>query len=330
MAARLRDWLKRRLGNPVALRFAFGALLGLIAAAAAIPASLAEYRVSLVFDQTSESFLAWVRDGLLRVTLDAFALGLVVALVLTLVARTRQWWIYSIVGLFAASLLVGFLEPLTVAPLFNQYQPLSETSPLFAPLRALAASAGVPAAPFYVGNVSRQTQLASARISGYGPTARIILGDTLLETETRGEILFAAARQLDLYRHGDTFRSAFVFTLLFLASIALAVVLADRMRFRGDDDPLARLALVGALAGLIGLVAYPLYNGYSRHIERKADAFAVSVTQDPASAVRAFVRAADRRFVPLCISRAAEVYFSPVPPLGTRIASVSGRRNPCR
>lgn len=327
-AARMRDGLRRTVRDAVLVRFWFGTALAGVAGLAAIPASLARYRVALVFDQTSEPLLQWARDGALRLILDALAAGLIVAIVLTLVERTRQWWIYSIVGLFAASIALGWLEPVTVAPLFNRYQVLTSGA-LAARLRALAVEAKVPRAPFLVSDVSRQSDLPSARVLGFAGTARIVLSDTLLREVTPGEIAFAAARQLDLYRHGDAARTSFVFAFLLVLSIAVGVLLTDRVRFRGDDDALSRLALVGALAGIAGLAAYPLYNGYSRHIERKADAFALELTHDPASAVRAFVRAADTRFVPFCTPRIVELYFSTEPSLGTRIASATGRRNPC-
>ena len=329
-AARIRDALRRAVRAAVLLRFCFGTALGAIAALAAIPASLARYRVALVFDQSSQPLVQWARDGAVRLCLDALAVGLIVALVMTLVEYSRQWWIYSIAGLFAASILVGWLEPVTLAPLFNRYVPVSASSPLATRLHGLAVAANVPNAPFYIDNASRQSDLPSARVLGYAGTARIVLGDTLLREVSPGEVVFAAARQLDHYRHGDAARTSFVFAVLFVLSMTVGVLLTDRVRFRGDDDALSRLALVGALSGLAGLVAYPLYNGYSRHIERKADAFAIELTHDPASAVRTFVRAADSRFVPYCTPRALEIYFSTEPSLGTRIASAAGHLNPCR
>ena len=329
-ASRLSKALRRRIRSPVWLRFTFGTIVAALAGVAAIPASLAGYRVGLVFDQSSEPVWRFVRDGALRLTLDALAAGVIVALCLTLVERTRQWWIYSIAVLFAASIAVGWLEPDLIAPLYNSYVPLADSHPEAAQLHALAASAEVPHAPFYVSDASRQTDLPMSTVLGFGPSARIVLGDTLFLQSTPGEVLFAAGRELDHLRQSDAERTSVVFAILFVLSIAVAVLLAERIRFRADDDVLSRLALVGALAGVAGLIAYPLYNGYLRHIERKADGFAVSITHDPASAVRTLVRAADARFVPLCMPRAVEVYFSPLPMLGTRIASITGERNPCR
>jgi hypothetical protein len=62
-AARMRDTLRRIAPNPVVLRFLYGVGLALIAGLASVPASLAQYRVGLVFDQTSEAIGPWLRVG---------------------------------------------------------------------------------------------------------------------------------------------------------------------------------------------------------------------------------------------------------------------------
>jgi Zn-dependent protease with chaperone function len=110
---------------------------------------------------------------------------------------------------------------------------------------------------------------------------------------------------------------------------ALAVVIADRLTFRRDDDALSRLSLVFAFMGLIAIVLVPLYNAYSRNLESRADAYALTLTHDRASAIRAYVRIADETLSPLCPSQLARIYFYNSPPLGTRIAKVDGRRNRC-
>ncbi len=328
-AARLRDALKRRIRSPFWLRFAYGAALAVVAGLAALPASLAQYRVSIVFDQSAQPLWSWLRDGIVRVGVDALGVGIVVAVVLTLVARTRAWWVYSTIGMLALTLAIGFFDPVAIAPAFNHYQPLPAGNPYVPALRALENAAGVDA-PIYIGDASRQTQIVTTRMLGYGPTARIWLGDTLFSAATAGEVDYAFARELAHYKREDALRTTCVWTLLFLLSIAAGVLVAEGIVFRGDDDPLARIALVAALAGVAGLLAFPIYNLYSRQIETKADAYALSITHDPASAVRSFVRSADRRFALLCAPRAALLYFGPAPNLGTRIASATGRPDPCR
>ncbi len=328
-AARLRDAVRRRPRNTLAVRFVFGALLTYIAAIASFPASFAHWRVDLALGTALETSVGWVRDGFVNATVDAIVVGIVVAAIFALVDRTRLWWIYATVGLFGVTLLLAFLEPITVAPLYNRIRPLPVHAAIRKPLDALAARAGIVDAPLEISDTSRRSRAIAADVAGFGPTKRIVLGDELLADATQGEVLFLAAREFGHYAHGDDFRLSLFWTFLFVVATGAAVVLADRVPFRRDDDSLARLALVFAFMGIGGLVLTPLYNGYSRNLESRADAYALTLTRNRAAAVRAYVRIADETLAPLCPSHAVRLYFYNSPPLGTRIAKAAQHRNPC-
>lgn len=328
-AARFRDAIRRRV-RPTFLRcFVYGALLTYIGALASFPVAFTHWRVDLALGTTMEATPNWLRDGLLSASVDAVVVGLVVAAIFALVDRTRLWWIYASAGLFIVTLLLAFLEPITVAPIYNRIRPLQHHAAIRAPLDALAKRAGIVGAPLEVSDTSRRSRAISADISGFGPTKRIVLGDELLADATHGEVLFLAAREFGHYAHGDDFRLSLFWTFLFIVATAVAVVTADRIPFRRDDDSLSRLPLVFALMGVGGLILAPAYNGYSRNLESRADAYALALTGDRASAVRAYVRIADETLAPLCPSRAVRIYFYNSPPLGTRIAKAAGHRNPC-
>ena len=328
-AARLRETLRRRIRNPLALRFAFGAVLGAFAPLVAAPVSLVRYRIDVGFGLTRQTPASWLHDGLVSSAIEAVVVGSVVAYVFALVDRTRLWYLWATAGLVVLTLVMAFLEPVTVAPLYDRFTPLPATSPVRAPLTRLARRAGVGDAPIYVVDASRRAASSNADIAGFGPTKRIVLGDALLRDVTPGEVLFLSAREFGHYAHGDDFRLSLLWTLIFVMCTALAVVCADRVGFRRDDDPLARLALVFAFLGAFGLLATPLYNAYSRNSESRADAYALELTHDRVSAVRAYVRIADATLATLCPSRAVRLYFYNSPPLGTRIARAAGRPNPC-
>jgi STE24 endopeptidase len=329
-AARLRDALKRAIGSVTLVRFVYGAALAAVAALAAFPAALILYRVERAFGLSAETGGTWLHDGLATLAIQAVSIGIIIAFVLALVDRTRLWYLYAMAGLFVATLAMAFLEPVVVAPLFDRFTPLPATSALQTPLRALERKAGISAAPIYVANYSRRSPVAVADISGFGPTKRIVLGDTLLRSATQGEVLFVTAREIGHYVNGDDFRLSLFWTFLFIFCIALGVVAADRVGFRRDDDPLARLAMALAFMGLAGLLVTPVYNGYSRALEARADAYGLALTGNRASAVRSFVRTADESLAPLCTSLPVKLFFYNSPPLGSRIAAVTGRADPCR
>ena len=327
--ARLRDAARRAIPNLFAMRFVYAAVLTLIGAIASIPASLVRYRVDHAYGMSTENAAGWVRDGIVNAAIEAMVVGIVVACIFALVDRTRVWYAYAMAGLFVLTLVIAFLEPVVIAPLYNRFTPLGEHAAIRVPLDALAKRAGVYRAPVYVADASRRSRSISADIAGFGPTKRIVLGDALLAEATPGEVLFLAAREFGHYAHGDDFRLSLFWTFLFIFTTALAVVIADRVGFRRDDDALARLPLVFAFMGLVGLLLVPVYNGYSRNIESRADAYALALTRDRVSAARAYVRIADESLDPLCPSRAVRLYFFNSPPLGTRIARVQGRNDPC-
>lgn len=329
-AARLRDRVRRLVRPVFAMRLVYGALLVVLAAFAAAPATLARYRLDVAFGITKEPVLAWTRDQAVGTALDAIVVGLIVACVFALVDRTRLWYLYATLGLFVVTLAMAFLEPVFVAPLYNRFEPLPASAAVRAPLLVLARRAGVGDAPISVSDDSRRTSAAIADVAGFGPTKRIVLSDALLQNATEGEVLFLASREFGHYAHTDTFRLSLFWTFLLILCTALAVVIADRIGFRRDDDPLARLPLVFGLLGLLGLIVTPVYNGYSRNIESRADAYALALTADRVSAVRAYVRIADETLAPLCPSRAERLYFFNSPPLGTRIARAAGHTDPCR
>jgi cytochrome b len=104
---------------------------------------------------------------------------------------------------------------------------------------------------------------------------------------------------------------------------ALAVVIADRVRFRRDDDPLSRLTLVGALLALVYLAAVPVRNSVQRSYDLGDDAYAVAFTDDPANAVRALVREGDQRMVEVCPEMAGALFLYTEPGIGIRIAAIN-------
>jgi Zn-dependent protease with chaperone function len=107
------------------------------------------------------------------------------------------------------------------------------------------------------------------------------------------------------------------------------VLISDRIGFRRDDDPLARLPLVGTFLGIAVLLLYPAFNAVERGIEWRADRVAVTAIADPAAGVRYFVRRADDDLIALCGRRTVRWYFESRPPLGSRIATIGNTYDPC-
>jgi hypothetical protein len=111
---------------------------------------------------------------------------------------------------------------------------------------------------------------------------------------------------------------------------AIAVVIADRIRFRRDDDPLSRMAIVGALLALVYFGAVPVRNAVARSYDLGDDAYAIAFTDDPAGAVRALVRLADQRMEEVCPEQSALLFLYTSPGTGERVAAINQVPSGCR
>jgi STE24 endopeptidase len=328
-AAGLRDFLKMRIRAPTLLRFLYGFILAMCIGCSGVCVAFIRYRTAVVYALTTQTSGSWLHDQLVAIALDAAIAGFVVVFVLTLVARTKFWYVYTAAGIVIFSFAINFIQPVMIAPLYNRYHALPANSLLALRLEALEHRAGVPGTPVYIDDRSKQTAVINANVAGYGALRRIVLGDNLLADATLGEILFIVAHEMGHSVHHDVFRLTLVGTLLLLITAALATVIADAIPFRRDDDPLSRLALITGLLGAIGLLVFPVFNAYSRLLEAQADTFGLALSGQKTSAVRTFVRLADEGLAPYCPPKIVRLYFYDHPPIGSRIAAALHEPDPC-
>src|SRR5581483_4646584 len=115
----------------------------------------------------------------------AIGLSLTTAVWVAVVALGRAlpgWWpLPAAAGLALLIVLLAFVAPVVLEPLFNRFEPLADER-LAAELRELAAKAGVPIRDVLVADASRRTTKSNAYVSGLGATRRVVLWDTLLES----------------------------------------------------------------------------------------------------------------------------------------------------
>ena len=317
-AARLRDIMRRRTRSRTAQRAVFGAVLGALGPFVALPFAAVSYRVVFNAGLTDERLPQWFLDYAVRVGLDALLGAAVVAGVLTLVERTRVWYL-----VVAGAIVGGALVSVALTPVVPFGVP-AKTTP-----NALAQRMGIPGTPVVLLASARHSNALVARAAGIGPTSRALVGDVVLDHMTPPEQRIVLAHTLAHVRFGDPLRQTLFAAVLFVLSAAIAVLLSDRVGFRRDDDALSRLALVATFLGLVLIVTYPIYNGYARSLEARADRTSLEAADDHAATVRAMVRYADDDLVPLCDRRTVRWYFEDRPALGGRIAAAAGTADPC-
>src|SRR5205085_4612820 len=131
--------------------------------------------------------------------------GFVVGAVLTAVALLAligathvfpTWWpLVAVGGACLLVLLLVFVAPVVLEPVFNRFEPLADRE-LASALLSLADRAGVPVREVLVADASRRTRKVNAYVSGIGATRRVVVFDTLLERARTRELRLVVAHEL--------------------------------------------------------------------------------------------------------------------------------------
>lgn len=327
-SARLRDRLRLTIGTEFVVRFCFGALVaGLDKLAAFIPQAL-EYRYMRILDLNTILFRSWLVEWIASTIIAMAVAGCIASIVLWLADRTHQWYIYTIAAVMGFTLLVTYANPVVIAPAFTPLSQARLSSPVRHNLERLEARTGANV-PVLEEQISHRTHLDGTYVIGWGGTQRVVISDTLLAGASSAELTFVLARSVAWVSANTGLHVALVEGAFLILGVALAVFISDRIGFRRDDDPVSRLALLGAVMGGVYLVAVPFYNGYVRNVDRTTDAAALALTADRAAAVRLEVRRTDQALLPLCPNPFAYWYFDARVPAGTRISDLQGRPDFC-
>ena len=306
------------------LLYHVAAMLALLALVGFPFAWYSGFHLAHAFGLSRQTFSAWLVDWL-----KAAAIGLLLgsAMLLafygTLAAFGARWWLaFGVLGT-AVAIVLTFVAPYVLLPLFYRPRPLSDPT-VVDEIRRLADAARTAVRDVCTLDFSRKTVEANAAVIGLGPSRRVVLADTLLSEFTLPEIRTVVAHELGHHVHRDMLRLLLIQGGLLWAGLLVAALLAEPLlgslgASGGLRDP-ASLPLLLLGAELFGLATMPLANGLSRRFEAEADEFALSLTRDGTAFASALRRLADQNLAELQPPRWAELLLASHPPIARRIA----------
>jgi len=258
----------------------------LIADLLTLPFSAWRHTVVVRYGLSTQGWGGWTVD-----LLKGYAVGAVLGVVALLgfFAIThfapRWWWAWGAAGAASLVVILSFVLPVLVEPVFNKFTPM-EPGPLRTELLQLAEHDGVPVRDVLVADASRRTRQVNAYVSGLGPTRRIVVYDTLLREAPPAEVTSVVAHELGHAKARDTLKATVVGALgaaLAVVTLYLLGAWSGLLRAAGVTsiaEPRA-FALLVAVVAVAGLVAAPAESWISRLTEARADAHALALTRDP-------------------------------------------------
>ena len=280
----VRRALERLGARPVVGGAAAGAGVALAVAVATLPTGLIAHDRAVDAGLSDQSTGSWLWDVARSTAITAGFAAIGAALLLALVRRLpRAWWVPAAAGATLIAVVFTWLAPVVLAPIFNKFDPLPDSSRARADVLELGRRAGVEIGEVYRVDASRRTNTLNAYVDGIGSSKRVVLYDNLLERAKRSELDSVVAHELGHVAHDDIVRGLAMvaivspFGMLFARELSGAIA---RRRGVEERSPAAVPIYLLALAAAGFVLAVP-GDQLSRRIEASADQFALELTDDP-------------------------------------------------
>jgi STE24 endopeptidase len=262
----------------------------------------------------------WLKGTLLS---TLFVAGLSAGALFLVEQAPGRWWLYVWVLFVGVSVLLTFLTPYVIEPLFFHMKPLHVPG-LEGEVRALAERAGVHVSRVLEVDASRRSSHSNAYFTGIGAVKRVVLFDTLFSHMSHGEILAILAHELGHWRkHHVLLRTLWSFAValgaLYLAfRLAPATELPALVGLAEASFP-ARLLVLGVLASLVTFPLTPLSSYWSRRHEWQADAYATELQRRPQDLASALQKLASENLSNLHPHPLYAAFYYSHPPMVERI-----------
>ncbi|HEY1236873.1 MAG TPA: M48 family metallopeptidase [Solirubrobacterales bacterium] len=313
-----------RLGaRPILGGAAAAAGLSVTVAAVTVPFGIWAHERSVDVGLSTQSLDGYLSDWVKATAIGAILAGAVGTFALWLMRRFgRRWWIPGSVGVLAGAVIVTWLAPVVIAPLFNNFKELPPGQ-VRTDVLDLARRADVDVGHVYEIDASRRTTAINAYVNGIGSSKRVVLYDTLIKDLNRGERNSVVAHELG-HVHGADIRRGLIFvalitplSLLFISGMSRAVA-RRRGAEPGQPSYLPAFALAIAVTSfVIGIAG----NQLSRKVEARADTFALQLTDDPKGMIQLQQQLADRNLSDPDPPEAFTFLFGTHPPAIDRIGA---------
>ena len=245
----------------------------------------------------------------------------------------RWAWLYSWIAVTAFELLLIFIAPVVIMPLFNKVTPLEEGE-LKAAITDYARSQDFKIRDICKMDASRRSAKSNAFFTGLGRYKRIVLFDTLVAKMKTDELVAVLAHEIGHYKHKDIFKGLAVSA----ASTGLMFFALSFFIYNKDFFAAFKMENISVYAGLFlfTFLYQPVHglfsigtNYISRRFETSADRFSVYTYKHPEAMVRALKRLSVDNLTNLT-PHPLKVFLSySHPPVLTRIEAIKERAGAC-
>jgi len=200
-------------------------------------------------------------------------------------------WIYCWILVTLYSLVMQFILPTWIMPLFNKFTPIEEGE-LKTAIMDYAQTVHFPLKNVFTMDGSKRSSKSNAFFTGFGKNKRVALFDTFIEKHTIPEIVAVLAHEIGHFKkkhipQGMVIGIVHSGIVLFLLSIFLRMPGLYEAFFVEQQSIYTGLLFFGLLYTPIEMVLSIGMNILSRSNEYQADSYATSTIKEPLAMVDA-------------------------------------------
>jgi STE24 endopeptidase len=256
------------------------------------------YRIFVIeekygFNRTTPK--TFIIDILKEIILTLLLGAIILSVILCFFTVYGRWaWAYSWGAVTVFQLILMFIFPVAIMPLFNKFTPLEEGA-LKAAITDYARSQDFKIKGIYKMDASRRSAKSNAFFTGLGRYKRIVLFDTLVEKMSTDELVAVIAHEIGHYKHKDIFKGL----AGVIVSIGLMFFTLSFFIYNKDFFAAFKMENISVYAGLFlfTFLYQPVNdlfsigtNYISRRFETLADRFSIDTYKHPQAMISALKR----------------------------------------
>lgn len=226
----------------------------------------------------------FLKDQLLSITLT-MAIGMpILALILWVMDSIGElWWLYAWGIIISFSLLMSWLFPTVIAPLFNKFTPM-EDGPLKDRIQGLLQRCGFNSQGIFIMDGSRRSGHGNAYFTGLGNNKRIVFFDTLVNSLDEEELEAVLAHELGHFKCKHVIKMLVTSSIMTLISFAiLGWLITQNWFFEGlgitNPSNASALLVFMLVSPVFTTFMQPISAYFQRKFEFEADDFATRHAQ---------------------------------------------------
>ncbi|MBE0470857.1 MAG: M48 family metallopeptidase [Methyloprofundus sp.] len=226
----------------------------------------------------------FIKDQLMQLALVAvIGLPLLALILWVMQAIGDTWWIWTWVILMSFSLLMSWLYPTVIAPLFNKFTPLEEGT-LKERINQLLDRCGFSSNGIFIMDGSKRSGHGNAYFTGMGSNKRIVFFDTLAESLDDDEMEAVLAHELGHFKRKHVLKMLVASSIMSLISLGiLGWLITQNWFFSGlgvnTASNAAALLLFILVSPVFTTFMTPISAYFQRKFEFEADDFAAEHAQ---------------------------------------------------